>query len=87
MLAHIIQALYGALGSFEGCSAFQDMMLNSKIKNWYEACKDQVINSKGHVYLNNPMSFNPNFNKKSDLNYDDDCKNKDQKKKKSKWLF
>ena len=43
------KALYGAIGSFEGCSAFTDMMLNSKIKNWYEACREQVVNSKGSV--------------------------------------
>jgi hypothetical protein len=32
------------------------MMLNSKIKNWYDAMKDQVAHSKGSVYLNNPFS-------------------------------
>lgn len=47
-------ALYGVIGSFEGCEAFNDMMNNTKIRNWYEACKDQVVNSKGGFYLNNP---------------------------------
>jgi hypothetical protein len=58
------------------------MMLNSKIKNWYEACREQVVNSKGSVYLNNPKNFNPNFNKKNDLNYENDCKDKKKSSKK-----
>lgn len=76
---YFCKALYGSLGSFEGCDAFSDMMTNSKIKNWYEAMREQVTNSKGQVYLNDPKCFNPNFNKKNDLDYDNDCKEKDKK--------
>lgn len=61
--------------SFEGCAAFEDMMKNSKIKNWYEAVREHVVHNKGQVYLNDPQAFNPKFNKKKDLNYEEDCKN------------
>lgn len=46
-------ALYGSMGSFEGCLAFDDMMKHDKIKAWYLAMKDMVSNSKGVIYLNN----------------------------------
>ena len=45
---------YGAIGSFEGTQSFQDMMKNTSIKNWYDAMKEQVENSKGSLLLSNP---------------------------------
>ena len=52
------------------------MMINSKIKNWYDAMKNQVVHSKGSVYLNNPFS---DVKRSVNTNISE---NKDQKKKK-----
>lgn len=35
-------------------------MNNSKIKNWYEAMRDQVENSQGAYFLNDPFSTSKN---------------------------
>ena len=45
-------ALYGALRSFKGCDAFADLMRNTKIKVWYENCRQHVKSSKGKDKLN-----------------------------------
>lgn len=47
--------MYGAIGSFYGTISFDDMMNNSNIKKWYDACKEQVETSKGSFYLNDPV--------------------------------
>lgn len=44
--------MYGAIRSFKGCSAFNDMIKNSKIKDWYENCHKHVKLSKGKDKLN-----------------------------------
>lgn len=67
-------SLYGAIQSFEGCDAFNDMINNSKIKNWYEAMKEQVEQSKGSVLLNNPF-----YSVKHSM---DNCNDKEIKQKK-----
>lgn len=41
------------MGSFEGCPAFEDMMKHEKIKAWYLAMSDMVLNSKGSTSLLN----------------------------------
>jgi hypothetical protein len=48
----IIKAMYGSICSFKGCTAFEDMMKNTGIKNWYNAMQDQVENNKGSSKLN-----------------------------------
>lgn len=40
-------ALYGAITSFEGTSAFKDMMQNTDIGNWFYAVKEMVQNRNG----------------------------------------
>lgn len=49
--------MYGAISSYEGCPAFQDMMQHSNIKQWYDSCKDHVEHSKGEFFLNNPSKL------------------------------
>jgi hypothetical protein len=61
-------ALYGSIGSFEGCVAFSDMMKNSKIKTWYEAMKDQVENSQGSLYLNTRVAPSKKPNESNQTN-------------------
>lgn len=51
----VFKSLYGVISSFRGCKAFDDMVQNSKIKSWYEACQEQVENSQGRVLLNNSI--------------------------------
>ena len=36
--------------------------------------------------LNNPRNFNPNFNKKSDLDYEKECKEKKKPVKRFGWF-
>jgi len=50
--------LYGAICSFKGCTAFEDMMKNTDIKNWYNSMKDQVENSKGSSKMNSDIAQN-----------------------------
>lgn len=45
-------ALYGAMRSFKGCEAFVDLMRNTKIKTWYENCRQHVKSYKGQSKLN-----------------------------------
>ena len=51
-------ALYGSMGSFEGCRAFEDMMQHEKIKSWFLEMKELVTHSAGSVYLNNAVTKN-----------------------------
>lgn len=53
----LLKALYGAISSYEGCPAFEDMMQHSTIKQWYDSCKEQVEHSRGEFSLNNPSQL------------------------------
>uniref|UniRef100_A0A5S6R3F3 Prostaglandin E synthase 2 n=1 Tax=Trichuris muris TaxID=70415 RepID=A0A5S6R3F3_TRIMR len=44
-------AMYGALASFEGCSAFRDLLENTPIANWFQVMKEQVENHAGVIRL------------------------------------
>lgn len=44
-------AVYGVLKSIEGCDAFQDLLVNTKIGVWYNAMKEQVDTHAGSVKL------------------------------------
>ena len=64
-------ALYGAIGSFKGCSTFDDIMNNTTIKTWYNACNEEVENSRGGVSFQT-SSNNKSGSKKSELSYSND---------------
>ena len=40
-------AVYGALSAIEGCDAFSDLSVNTKVKPWFEAMKQAVQNNEG----------------------------------------
>ncbi|GJQ88054.1 Su(P) [Trypoxylus dichotomus] len=40
-------SVYGILSSIEGCIAFEDLLRNSEINDWYYGMKDAVQNHKG----------------------------------------
>ncbi|KAG8283338.1 hypothetical protein J6590_018930 [Homalodisca vitripennis] len=42
-------AVYGVLSSIEGCDAFQDLLENTKIGNWYWPMKQLVQSNTGVV--------------------------------------
>lgn len=44
-------AVYGILKSIEGCDAFQDLLNNTKIGNWYTAMKEHVETHSGSINL------------------------------------
>ncbi|EFN78959.1 Prostaglandin E synthase 2 [Harpegnathos saltator] len=44
-------AVYGILKSIEGCDAFEDLLANTKIGNWYYAVKEQVDTHAGSAEL------------------------------------
>lgn len=44
-------AVYGILKSIEGCDAFQDLLNNTKIGNWYTAMREQVETHSGSTNL------------------------------------
>lgn len=43
-------AVYGVLNSIEGCSAFSDLLNNTKIKRWYLEMKNAVMNHQGSAF-------------------------------------
>lgn len=43
-------AVYGVLNSIEGCTAFNDLLINTKIKRWYLSMKDSVNNHRGSTF-------------------------------------
>ncbi|XP_044732060.1 prostaglandin E synthase 2 [Chrysoperla carnea] len=45
-------AVFGVLNSIEGCDAFQDVLRNTKIKNWYNKMREKVTSHQSHT-LNN----------------------------------
>lgn len=53
-----LKALYGTIDSFKGCTAFDDIMNNSKIRSWYEACREEVENSRGKDLLHQTSGKN-----------------------------
>jgi microsomal prostaglandin-E synthase 2 len=44
-------AVYGVLCSIEGCQAFKDALVHTKIKHWYYAMKDVVDNHQGSQFI------------------------------------
>ena len=44
-------ALYGAINSFVGCSAFKDMRAETKIGVWYDDVHKQVIHKEGRSLI------------------------------------
>jgi microsomal prostaglandin-E synthase 2 len=44
-------AVYGVLCSIEGCQAFKDALVHTKIKDWYYAMKDVVDNHQGSQFI------------------------------------
>jgi len=44
-------SLYGAITSFEGCPAYDDMRANTQIGDWYDAMKTMVSTHAGGRYL------------------------------------
>lgn len=45
-------AVYGVLGSMEGCQAFQDALDNTELKGWYYAVKEKVKARHGSTLIN-----------------------------------
>ncbi|XP_014607389.1 PREDICTED: prostaglandin E synthase 2 [Polistes canadensis] len=45
-------AVYGILKSIEGCSAFKDLLDNTKLSTWYNAMKERVDSYAGHELVN-----------------------------------
>lgn len=44
-------AVYGVLSSIEGCQAFRDLQVKSRIKPWYDSMKTQVSSHLGNEYV------------------------------------
>ncbi|XP_015186557.1 PREDICTED: prostaglandin E synthase 2 isoform X2 [Polistes dominula] len=45
-------AVYGILKSIEGCTAFKDLLNNTKLSTWYNAMKERVDSYAGHELVN-----------------------------------
>lgn len=45
-------AVYGVLKSIEGCSAFKDLLKNTKLSKWYNAMKERVDTYAGSTLVN-----------------------------------
>lgn len=77
----MLKALYGAIGSFKGCATFDDIMSNTQIKAWYDACRDEVENSRGAALLHNNKSSKKDGSKNySELGYSNNDKPKKSKR-------
>ncbi|KAK2719328.1 prostaglandin E synthase 2-like [Artemia franciscana] len=44
-------AVYGCLNSIEGCKAFQDLLVNTKIRHWYENMRNAIGHRQGQALL------------------------------------
>ncbi|XP_074032968.1 prostaglandin E synthase Su(P) [Leptinotarsa decemlineata] len=44
-------AVYGVLSSIEGCTAFKDMLENTKISKWYYRMKETVLQHQGARFI------------------------------------